>query len=670
MQTLKVGYGNGYATIAEAVRAAEDGATIDVKAGTYTNDFVSTQKNLTFNAVGGMVTMAATVEAPNGKAILTAGAPGVTVNITGFAFTGCTVSDGNGAGIRYEGGTMNISNSYFSRNQNGILGAPDPNGVISITNSEFNRNGAGDGRTHNMYIGDIAKFSLSNSYVHDASVGHEIKSRAANNSITGNRILSYDSTSSYEIDLPNGGNSVISGNLIQQGRSSQNSNIIAFGEEGNVHAGSALTVSDNIIVNDIGYAPALTNSSGVTATFSNNQIYGFTGALVQGPATQSGTTVLSSRPSYDKAPSGSPPPSPPPITPPVTPTPSPVIPPSATSGLVLTLSQDAYQGDAQFTVTVDGAQFGQVYTATASHAAGQTQQVAIGALSAGPHQIGVNFLNDKYDGSSSTDRNLYLDGATYNGVAVANSSQVLLSAGTKGFSFTGDAPPATSGLVINVAEDAWRGDAQFTVSVDGRQVGGVRTATASNAAGQSQAISVDTVFAGGQHQVGITFLNDAYGGPGADRNLYVTGASYNGQNVPNSTGALYSNGTMSFGVNAGVPTSSTAVINVSGDSYQGDAQFTVAVDGQQYGGVYTATAAHGSGASQAITITGIAKGFGPRDIAVSFLNDRYDGTPGTDRNLYVNSIQFDGQNVPGGSATMLSAGTQHFTAAAPANWTG
>ena len=52
----------------------------------------------------------------------------------------------------------------------------------------------------------IASFSITNSYIHDAVVGHEVKSRAANNIITGNRIFDNNGSASYSIDMPNGGN--------------------------------------------------------------------------------------------------------------------------------------------------------------------------------------------------------------------------------------------------------------------------------------------------------------------------------------------------------------------------------------------------------------------------------------------------------------------------------
>ena len=45
-------------------------------------------------------------------------------------------------------------------------------------------------------------------------------------------------------------------------------------------------------------------------------------------------------------------------------------------------------------------------------------------------------------------------------------------------------------VAFSISEDAWQGDAQFTISVDGKQVGGTQTATASRNAGQAQTFNV------------------------------------------------------------------------------------------------------------------------------------------------------------------------------------
>jgi hypothetical protein len=77
-----------------------------------------------------------------------------------------------------------------------------------------------------------------------------VKSRAFRNYILYNRIASENSTTSYEINLPNAGTSFIIGNLIQQGPNSDNSAIIDYGSEGLAGHDTALYVVNNTIVND------------------------------------------------------------------------------------------------------------------------------------------------------------------------------------------------------------------------------------------------------------------------------------------------------------------------------------------------------------------------------------------------------------------------------------
>ena len=101
--------------------------------------------------------------------------------------------------------------------------------------------------------------------------------------------------------------------------------------------------------------------------------------------------------------------------------------------LVLAISEDAYKGDAQYTLGIDGVQVA-AGTATASHAAGASQAVGLSkALSAGMHDLSVSFLNDLYGNSATTDRNLYVKSVAVDGATVSGASATLLSAGTSHF---------------------------------------------------------------------------------------------------------------------------------------------------------------------------------------------------------------------------------------------
>ena len=143
MAILTVGPGNEFTTIQQAVVAAKTGDTVEVQAGTYTNDFVGIYKSITLQAVNGEVKLVATISPPNGKAIIDAGGSGLNITINGFDISGTKVADGNGAAIRYEGGRLTLNNDYFHNNQEGMLAASDPNGVITINHSEFAFNGDG-----------------------------------------------------------------------------------------------------------------------------------------------------------------------------------------------------------------------------------------------------------------------------------------------------------------------------------------------------------------------------------------------------------------------------------------------------------------------------------------------------------------------------------------------
>ena len=87
-----------------------------------------------------------------------------------------------------------------------------------------------------------------------------------------------------------------------------------------------------------------------------------------------------------------------------------------------------------------------------------------------------------------------------------------------------------------MSQDAYRGDAQFRVSVDGTQIGGTLTAKASHTGGASDLVTVLGDFAAGNHTASVAFVNDAYDGPGLDRNFYLDGASYNGATLQITAG--------------------------------------------------------------------------------------------------------------------------------------
>ena len=84
---LTVGPGEDYATLAQAAAAAQNGDTIDVQAGTYTNDFATINGNVTIQGVGGTATFIATGTPPDGGEI---GDSTGSITVGNLAFTAAT----------------------------------------------------------------------------------------------------------------------------------------------------------------------------------------------------------------------------------------------------------------------------------------------------------------------------------------------------------------------------------------------------------------------------------------------------------------------------------------------------------------------------------------------------------------------------------------------------
>ena len=233
-----------------AARCAKDGDAVEIDAGTYEGDAaVWSQNNLTLRGVGGRPHLKADGADAEGKAIWVIRGRNTTVE--NLEFSGAAVPDGNGAAIRLEGANLIVRHSYFHHNENGILTGESPDSEILIEHSEFSYHGSPDGRTHNLYIGAVKRFTLRHSYVHHAKIGHNVKSRARENFILYNRIMDeVDGNSSYDVDLSNGGFVCVVGNVIQHGARSVNGAIIAYGAEGLRYPENEIYVVNNTIVND------------------------------------------------------------------------------------------------------------------------------------------------------------------------------------------------------------------------------------------------------------------------------------------------------------------------------------------------------------------------------------------------------------------------------------
>ncbi len=249
-RVLEVGRGKVFELPSQAAEAAKDGDTIEIAAGRYVGDVaVWRASHLTIRGVKGRAHLEAAGKGAQGKAIWVM--TGHNTTVENIEFSGCHVPDRNGAGIRQEGAGLTVRNCHFHHNDDGILAGANPNSDTLIETSEFEFNGAGDGLSHNIYIGHIRRFTLRGCYSHHSTIGHLVKSRAEENHILYNRLTDEtDGRSSYNLDLPNGGYSFVIGNIIQHGRHSANSTNISYAREGGTNRVQKLLLIHNTIVNE------------------------------------------------------------------------------------------------------------------------------------------------------------------------------------------------------------------------------------------------------------------------------------------------------------------------------------------------------------------------------------------------------------------------------------
>lgn len=285
-RVLTVGPGKQYERPSQAAAVAANGDTIHIDAGDYRGDVTTWRaNNLTICGIGGRARLFADGKNAQGKGIWVVA--GNNTAIYSISFHDAKVPDRNGAGIRLDGGNLIVRNSGFYDNENGILGG---HGSLSVTieNSEFARNGYGDGYSHNIYIGNLDRLTVRSSYFHEARIGHNLKSRARETIIENSYFADGPTgTASYQIDTPNGGVVVIRGNLIHKGPRADNSTAINYGSEGLIYSNNTLTLEHNTIV---------TTYSGGTFVYAQNGVQSvrFTANVFAGT---NGTNLINGYPS-------------------------------------------------------------------------------------------------------------------------------------------------------------------------------------------------------------------------------------------------------------------------------------------------------------------------------------------------------------------------------------
>ncbi len=266
---IRVGATRTLKTLAAGVSSAKAGDRIILDPGIYLDDIATISQALTIDGAGAV--LRATKALSDRKGILVVNAD-LTVNNVTFDGAQVTDADGkNGAGIRMQAGNLVVDGCTFINNQDGILANPNADSTVTIRRSTFTGNGAGDGYTHGIYINAVSQLTVTDSVFSSTRTGHDIKSRALKTTIR-NTVLDdgVTGTSSYAVDMPNGGVAVLDGLRITQGPHTSNTVMIAYGAEGNLHPTSSLAVANSTFINLIPTSTGVYNFTDIPVKLSGN----------------------------------------------------------------------------------------------------------------------------------------------------------------------------------------------------------------------------------------------------------------------------------------------------------------------------------------------------------------------------------------------------------------
>ena len=166
----------------------------------------------------------------------------------------------------------------FDNNQNGILAGGRPDSTITVRDSEFTRNGACQGAcSHAIYVGGLALLHVERSKFSGTKIGHNIKSRALRTEILGCTIVDgEEGSSSYLVDVSNGGSLVLRDSTLEKGPHSDNPSMaVAIGLEGVTQPTREIVVDNNSFRNDTGRQTIFVNNLTATdAVLTRNRISG------------------------------------------------------------------------------------------------------------------------------------------------------------------------------------------------------------------------------------------------------------------------------------------------------------------------------------------------------------------------------------------------------------
>jgi|GEM_PF-969538 len=233
--------GRLYASLKEAAANLQDNETLVLGEGIYSEPLLIRANDVTIVGDGHAILEGV---AHRGKAAIVA--RGDNVAIANLECRGVKVADRNGACVRFQGKNLTLSHVYFHDSEQGVL-ATRNSGVVQVLDSRFERLGAA-GRAHGIYAGGEKLYILRSGFIAMHEGSHAIKSRARETVIDSSLITSLSARTGRLLDLSNGGVLHLRNSVLAQGPNVDNSDIIGFGLEGDLHETAGVNISGNLIL--------------------------------------------------------------------------------------------------------------------------------------------------------------------------------------------------------------------------------------------------------------------------------------------------------------------------------------------------------------------------------------------------------------------------------------
>ena len=277
-KTLEVGADKEFKLPSAAIAAAKAGDTVSIQPGEYFDCATLRANKLVVEGVGDPEKVVITDKVCGGKGLFII--TGNDATIRNLTLTRARVPDGNGAGIRNEAANLTVDHVRFVNNQNGILSTPQELGTIIVRDSLFDRNGTcanGGGCAHGLYSNGAHLLHIERSTFTGTKSGHQIKSRAERTEIIGCTIEDGpEGTSSYLVDISNGGSLVVRDSTLEKGPEAENhSAAVVIGAEGVSQPTREILIENNKFRNDGGYSTVFVNNLTATeAVLRGNTISG------------------------------------------------------------------------------------------------------------------------------------------------------------------------------------------------------------------------------------------------------------------------------------------------------------------------------------------------------------------------------------------------------------